>query len=445
MKPLKRNLFINSAAIIIVMILFASAAPLFSQNIFDNEPEVRVRIILSEAPVKFSFLGEWNIETEDGSTVMEGEGINSIFAEDGNIEFVMDEQIFKTRLNDLTLFPQNVKSNLLIKDVPYGVGWWWEGKEDRIYEGKISFHVSEKNLLSVVVSLPLEQYLKGVVPYEMGGDSPLEALKAQAVAARSEAVIALQSDLYSGKYHDLTSDVECQVFSGNKRRTENSDRAVEETRGLIISENGEPMNAYYASNCGGHSELISNVWPDRKIYDSYNTSGVDQEDYSRLDLSIERNFTEWVNSSPEVYCNPALGTELPAWSQKNFRWNREFTSEEITKNLPGNKNFKSLENIISVTRGKSGRIIEADFIFKNGVFNVKGELAIRQLFSPSLRSSAFIVLKNKNNFILKGAGWGHGVGMCQSGAVAMAKNGTEFKKILQHYYKKAEIISIYKN
>lgn len=123
--------------------------------------------------------------------------------------------------------------------------------------------------------MPIEDYLKGVVPYEIGSDSPIEALKAQAVAARTEAIVALRSELYSGEHYDLTSDVECQIFSGDHKRTVQSDLAVELTRGLILTEHGKPINAYYSSNCGGHSETIKNVWPDRPEAESYSTSQSD--------------------------------------------------------------------------------------------------------------------------------------------------------------------------
>ena len=195
-----------------------------------------------------------------------------ILQEDGEAVFTIENN--KIKIADLNgesyisddkfvLQSSSENATLTIKNVPFGVGWWWEGKEDRTYEGELNIYKTNENKFEVVVHLPLEQYLKGVVPYEIGTDSPLEALKAQAVAARSEAIIALNSKLYSGEHYDLTSDVECQVFSGNRRRTEKSDLAVDETKSLILSENGKPINAYYASNCGGHSELIINVWGDR--------------------------------------------------------------------------------------------------------------------------------------------------------------------------------------
>jgi SpoIID/LytB domain protein len=178
----------------------------------------------------------------------------------------------------------------------------------------------------------LNSILKGVVPYEIGGDAPLEAVKAQAVAARSEALTALQSKVYSGEHYDLTSDVECQVYGGNERRTEISDRAVIETRGLVLSENKIPISAYYASNCGGHSELIQNVWFDRFIWDSYAVSDFDWKESHSIDLSNDKNFREWILSSPQSYCNPDIFTDLPQWSKNNFRWQREFSTDEIQYN-----------------------------------------------------------------------------------------------------------------
>lgn len=113
------------------------------------------------------------------------------------------------------------KGALLIQDVPYGVGWWWEGKEDRVYEGELLLFPAEGEHVDAVIRLPLEDYLLGVIPYEIGGDSPQEALKAQAVAARSEAIMALRSGMYCGPHHDLTADVECQVFREMQSGQEN--------------------------------------------------------------------------------------------------------------------------------------------------------------------------------------------------------------------------------
>lgn len=415
-------------------------------NLFDSaEPEVRVRIITDLDTLHIKLKNSWdcNEPGKTGSTRFNAGDSLLVFAESGQLKVYNYSSGKSKSFASLRLKSSELDGELEIMDVPYGTGWWWAGSENRIYEGEIYIYFGGNGKPEVVVQLPLEDYLYGVVPYEIGGDSPREALKAQAVAARSEAVIALTSKLYSGPRHDLTSDVECQVFSGNRRRTAESDMAVDETKGIILSENDKPINAYYASNCGGHSELINNVWPDRPDPDSYNLALSDTDERKPVDLSSESEAREWIGSLPDVYCNPNLGTELPEWSKKNFRWKRGYSTDVITRMISGGKNMGNLLKITPLKRGPSGRIISAKFEFEKDIIEINGELAIRQLWQPALRSSCFVVDKAGDKFILSGAGWGHGVGMCQSGAVAQARQGNDFISILNHYYRKADLISLY--
>lgn len=428
-------------------ILFLSLLSLqltFSQPLYQSEPTVRVRILGNSDTLNILFNNDWLLTSETLSKQILQEDGEAVFTIENNKIKIADSNGGSYLTDDkFTLQSSSESAALTIKNVPFGVGWWWEGKEDRIYVGEIHIHKTEENKFEVVVHLLLEQYLKGVVPYEIGPDSPLEALKAQAVAARSEAIIALTSKLYSGGYYDLTSDVECQVFSGNRRRTAKSDLAVDETKSLILGENGKPINAYYASNCGGHSELIKNVWGDRPAPESYTISQFDWEEQSELDLSIEENVREWIFSNPSSYCNPNINRELTEWSQNNFRWKRELAFDEATKMTSKGNELGNLLDIEILKRGTSGRAYIANFIFENDNVEVRGELKIRQMFSPPLRSSCFIVDKTETGFVLHGAGWGHGVGMCQSGAITMANSGKSFEEILNHYYQKAELLKIY--
>lgn len=152
----------------------------------------------------------------------------------------------------------------------------------------------------------------------------------------------------------------------------------------------------------------------------------------------EETVRNWILSKPETYCNPFNYADLPAWSKKNFRWERAFAINEISEMINGGELGK-LQYIVPLERGVSGRIIRAQFIFEKGELIKEGELTIRMLFKPALRSSCFIIGKDDSTFSLKGAGWGHGVGMCQSGAVAQAQTGKSYKDILNHYYKKADL------
>ncbi len=429
-----------------VVISFFLLAPfLLSQKLFKNEPEVRVRIIHTMDLLEVEINGVWEIQSDSSSpsiTINDGDQLN--FSLNDSLALVtINNDEFISGISSLALKRKSKTGTVLIKNVPYGIGWWWAGVEDRVYEGEMYIFIGANNNFEWVVKLPLEQYLKGVVPYEIGGTSPFEALKAQAIAARSEAIIALTSKLYSGPNHDLTSDVECQVFSGNKKRTGNSDNAVQETSSIILSENGAPINAYYASNCGGHSEYIKNVWPSRPEKESYKNTGMDNYEETHLNLEDEDSVKAWILSKPNVFCNPDLDIDLPDYSKKNFRWTKTFGISEMSQMLADSKEHGEFINLKVLNRGVSGRIYLADFIFEKDTIRIKGELAIRQMWKPALRSACFYTEKSDDEFTLKGAGWGHGVGMCQSGAVSMALQGIDYKKILAHYYKQAQIISVY--
>jgi len=192
-----------------------------------------------------------------------------------------------------------------------------------------------------------------------------------------------------------------------------------------------------------HAELIQNVWPEREAAETYKIALQDNERHDLLDLSSDENVRRWISSSPQVYCNPGLGLELPNWSQKNFRWQRSYHVDTFSKMISAGKNLGQLKNITVLKRGVSGRAYLVNFEFEKESFVIRDELNIRQMWQPPLRSSCFIVDKSEDNFTIRGAGWGHGVGMCQSGAVAQALNGNGFLNILNHYYPKAELIPLY--
>ena len=428
-----------------LFIIFFLALSAVAQPPYSQEPQVRVRIINSLDTLNVALNGAWSFRNTGTSTMTLPLNASVRFINGGGQVSILDTAgTLLAKTPSLMLRSSSDTATVMISSVPYGVGWWWAGEEDRVYEGDFHIYLGTQQEMNVVVQLPLETYLKGVVPYEIGGDSPLEALKAQAVAARSEAVIALTSKLYSGEFYDLTSDVECQVFSGNHKRTHHSDQAVEETAGLILSENGQPVNAYYASNCGGRAELIQNVWPDRPRLESYEVSLPDNDAREAPNLKWGWKAKRWIDSSPDVYCNPDSNTFLPSWSKKNFRWTREYSVDELSEMLSGDEDLGRFKRIRVLKRGPSGRIYKARVIFEKGRFTVGGELALRQLFSPSLRSSNFYVEQNGDTVLLHGAGWGHGVGMCQSGAVSQATLGRSFDEILKSYYSRAELVSIYK-
>lgn len=438
----------KSIILYLCLITYSNFTPAYSQ-IFPEEPIVRVRIIYTLDTLNLHFFNDWNLSQPDL------QGKIKISKNDSLIIFIENNSIIVNNLNSntihnyqiLSLKSDDPASTLKIKNVPYGIGWWWEGIEDRIYEGAIEISINENKKFDVIITLPLEKYLCGVVPYEIGNDAPLEALKAQVIAARSETVNALISGKYKGSNFDICADVECQVFAGNNKRTLFTDQAVEETKGLCLFYGDEVIGAYYASNCGGISEDVENVWPSRSGPVPYWSSHFDSNE--ELDYDPKNNPDEWIMSNPDVFCNPNLHLELPEWSKKNFRWQVEITNEELSLNVNDIKSIGKLKQIKVLKRGNSGRIISAKFIGEIDSLELNSELEIRKIKKPPFRSSCFVVekfLDNHSNvkYLFKGAGWGHGVGMCQSGAVGRAFSGQTFEQILKHYFPESEIKSVYK-
>ncbi len=418
-----------------------------SAQIFSEEPIVRVRIIYTLDSLNIVFKDSWIISQDSLEDLrIKKDDSLTITIEDDVIALNNLSNGSVNNFNHLVFKTESVSGTLKIKDVPYGIGWWWEGIEDRIYEGEIEISINENNKFDVIVSLPLEKYLCGVVPYEIGSDAPLEALKAQVIAARSETVNALISGKYKASNFDLCADVECQVFAGNNKRTSETDKAVVETKGLCIFYSDEVIGAYYASNCGGMSEDVENVWPSRSGPVPYWSSNFDSDE--EQNFNPKNNPDEWIMSNPDVFCNSYFHPELPEWSKKNFRWQIEMTNNELSNNLNEIKEIGILNEIKILERGNSGRIIKARFIGSKDSLDLNSELEIRKIKKPPFRSSCFIYDKTyatDSSIIYKfnGAGWGHGVGMCQSGAVARAFSGQTYEQILNHYFREAIIKSVY--
>lgn len=415
-----------------------------TQSIMQIEnPVIRVLIFDSVPGVAFTPTAPFSVKTLEGTEIVTlPKDMQCVISfREGGIEVVNSEEIHKGAA--LGFEPLQSGGTFTIQT----------GKADdkgkgRLYEGRLEVHPAGDGTLEVIIALPMEEYLKGVVPYEIGSDSPIEAMCAQAVAARSEAYVALVTRKYAGDHYDICSDVQCQVFRGNERRTASSDESVRITRGNVLLFEGQPISAYYASNCGGHSEDIRNVWGDRSQERAYwDSTGFDGDESAAFDLSHEEDLRKWLDSSPSVYCNPEK-YEIPKWAQKNFRWTREVNADDLTKWIAEKKDIGRVIAIKPLKRGVSGRLVELEFVGETGSCVIGPELKIRRLFTPGLRSAAFVVdsqgpAERPDSFIFRGAGSGHGVGMCQTGAIGMANAGKTFREILKHYYPRAEIKALY--
>lgn len=339
-----------------------------------------------------------------------------------------------------------------IKDITVGTGFHWEKWEDRIYPPVIEFTLDMQGKLSAVNVVPLELYVEGVLPYEMPSGFPESALRAQAVCIRSKA-LALKGLVHSEDPFDFCGEVHCQVYGGLDRRNFLVSRAVRKTQGEVLVSEGRIVDALFSAVCGGHTENVEEIWnTSPKAHLKARVDGpFSLKRYEPLDQ--EENVRKWILESPQAYCNTRNG-EWPtafAYTQKYFRWEVRISQEELRAQLEksSGKSLGAIREMVSLKRTKSGRITKLKIVGTERDTVLEGELVIRKALSPNtLWSSCFIVIPQEASeipqaFILKGAGWGHGVGMCQTGAGILAFCGKTYKKILKFYFPNVEIKKVY--
>jgi SpoIID/LytB domain protein len=351
------------------------------------------------------------------------------------------------------LLPLSHDGFVTIRGVKVGEGFHWEGSQDLDYPGVIEIRIDESGGLMAINELPLDLYLKGVVPAEMPPAYPYEALKAQAVAARSE-VLSQLGTKHTNDPYDLCAGVHCQVYSGLNLRSSKSDSAVTETLGEVLVFQGRVCDAVYSSVCGGHTENKENVWntpKDNYLQGVFDSDSIAVKDF---DLTQERDFKRWVDSKPKVFCNVStIGAPSSLnGAVKYFNWEETYTRQELEEIILQKTGAKigTFFGIEPLKRGVSGRLIEMEILGSSANHKVRGELNIRRALSKThLKSSAFYVTLNCNSdsvpieITLHGTGWGHGVGMCQVGSAMMAFQGYTNKQILEHYYPGTQIRIIY--
>jgi SpoIID/LytB domain protein len=366
-----------------------------------------------------------------------------------------------------SLTPSEISScAFAIDDITIGIGFHWERKERQVFRGKLRI-VKRAPGLTVINDLPLEDYVTSVISSEMSASCPLEFLKAHAVISRSwlwfpkqrpapgagspASAAADRTDdeilrWYGREAHadfDVCADDHCQRYQGiTKAFSPAASEAVRATAHQMLLYNGSVCDARFAKCCGGITERYSTAWDDQDI--PYLRSVVDGP------LQPDSYTPEtWIRSNPPAYCNTQdtklLAQILPGFDQETrdfYRWQAGYGAEEL-RALIQSRLGVDLGRIIDLqplARGPSGRIFRLKITGERGGLTVGKELEIRRALSPShLYSSAFVVDREAGRFVLRGAGWGHGVGLCQIGAAVMATEGMGYKEILHHYYRGTEV------
>ena len=441
---------------------------------YDKEPEVKVGIV-SGQKIHFSLnkpylakgetvIGEQEVEFSEGGVLWNGNQYSS-----------------------LTFHPQSADASFSLSDVTIGVNFHWERKETQTFLGTLRF-VVESDKICAINELPVEKYLESVISSEMSATSSLELLKAHAVISRSWLLAQMKKrrdvadsgnnffsftkkgDMlirwYDREDHtifDVCADDHCQRYQGiTKETSPHVAEAIRQTKGQVLLDGDEICDARFSKCCGGVTEEFQYCWEDTPK--NYLTAVRDIAlgiESTLPNLTNEEEAEKWIRFNPPAFCNTQdkriLSQVLNDYDQETvdfYRWKVTLTQEKLQQLIADRlkMDLGSVLDMKSVERGTSGRISKLQIIGTKKTFTIGKELEIRRTLSDShLLSSAFIVDKYDideqgvpQRFELIGAGWGHGVGLCQIGAAVMGEEGYLYDAILLHYYQGAEIKKLYK-
>ncbi len=326
-----------------------------------------------------------------------------------------------------------------VRRVEFGVGYDFHGFEDRSYRGSLEFTVDRNGRLAVVNLVGLEDLLRGLVPAEIFPRAPAEALKAQAVTARGEVLAKIGTRHLDDPYL-LCSEQHCAVYMGLSGEADSTTAAVDATRGeALFSPDGHLVDSVYSAVCGGHTEDNEVVWgglPNASLRGRPDVLSV------RPGEPTPENLPAFLSADVPAACR--LSSLAPP---NKYRWERHFTAQEMNE-LTASLQLGPVRAISIAERGVSGRARLLTIVGEQGAAQVRGELSIRRLFGM-LNSAMFTVSEERTTdgklagWVFRGGGWGHGVGMCQLGAIGRAEAGHDYRAILHHYFSGAEVDRLY--
>ena len=423
-------------------------------------PQVRVGI-MNEPTIDFVLNGDYRVN----GAVCSGD--QTAHCVDGQVEWG------GSRYEELLFEPVDVENaSFTLMAVTIGVSFHWKRQEDQTFKGALNLIVEDGKLTPVNV-LSVEDYLLSVISSEMSANASLELLKAHAVISRSwllaqihtEETIktAVRNPQGEGEMmdtpqelvkwwdrddhvnFDVCADDHCQRYQGITRAsTQKVEQAIRATWGQVLMHGGALCDARFSKSCGGVMEEFENCWEPQ------------HHDYLEARRDGEDNAAEWILSSPSAFCNTTdpeiLSQVLNDYDQETkdfYRWKVEYTQDELAALIKERTgiDYGRIRDLQPVARGTSGRLYRLRIVGEKRERIIGKELTIRYALSPScLYSSAFVVEKHDKGedgypakFVLRGAGWGHGAGLCQIGAAVMGAKGYDYKQILLHYFVGASI------
>jgi SpoIID/LytB domain protein len=438
-----------------------------------QQPNIKVGI-LTASSIDVTFFGEFKMADKPVS----GKYTFKI-TDDRKIAFGTDsyEQIDITPTTDDCFFE--------ISDVTIGVNFHWERKEAQRFKGAARL-IIENGQVTIINILPTEDYLLSVISSEMSATASLELLKAHAVISRSWLLAQINknkqltqsAESYSSQQctdtelirwydredhinFDVCADDHCQRYQGITRQsTPKVAEAIKATIGEVLTYEGELCDARFSKCCGGVYEEFENCWENKHYrYLTARRDAVSEHDFPNL--KDEDNAQAWILSSPDAFCNSVdasvLSQVLNNYDQETtdfYRWKVSYTQQELSELIRNRSgiDFGEIKQLNAIERGTSGRIVKLQIVGTKRTMIIGKELEIRRTLSHShLYSSAFVVERHDvdqttdipKSFTIYGAGWGHGVGLCQIGAAVMGAQGYDYRRILAHYFLDAEITKLY--
>jgi SpoIID/LytB domain protein len=341
---------------------------------------------------------------------------------------------------DLIVAEVENNAGFAVKLVEHDTGYAAHGREDRRYRGALLLTADAQGLLAVINLVPLEELLRGLVPSEIFAKAHPEALKAQAVTARGE-VLAKVGVRHLNDPYLFCSDQHCQAYKGEGSETATTDAAIKATEGQVLFEkSGGPLvDTVYSAICGGHTEANENVWagtPQRPLRGVPDVIGPAPAETDPAGGLTEAGLPAFLGSKATFACRVASMA-----SPARFRWTRHFTGAEVDALLATYK-VGHVAGLKVTERGVSGRAVALSISGETGAGLIRGELNIRRAFK-NLPSAMFVLSSDASGWTMTGGGWGHGVGMCQIGAIGRAEHGETYKQILAHYFQDSELVQVY--
>lgn len=424
--------------------------------------------IMTEKALSFVFNGEY-IHTES-SSFLTGEQ-RALFV-NGNI--VYNGKLYK----ELFFEPASPESSFDLKAVTIGVDFHWQRQEDQRFKGALNLVAGNEGIV-VINSIDVEEYLTSVISSEMSATASKELLKAHAVISRSWLLAQIEKTFRLGnapdKYKscerdheqlvrwydredhhmfDVCADDHCQRYQGITRAsTPIVKEVIHETRGEILTDGESICDTRFSKCCGGVTEQFEHCW--EPVPHSYLTAVRDSRETAFPDLTDPVEAEMWIRNTPDAFCyttdKKILSQVLNNYDQETtnfYRWKVTYTQEELAELIHRKSgiDFGEILDLIPLERGTSGRIEKLRIVGTRRIYTIGKELEIRRTLSEThLYSSAFVVDKEDmhasipQRFVLTGAGWGHGVGLCQIGAAVMGEQGYSYTEILAHYFRGATI------